>query len=537
MSELKTITVKFFVSSGKYVVNLSVKSKYKGASKENLQKTNSHGLFVFQASPNRTIEILVQPPNQQSYTVFKTINSSVISSEDNPIRIQLPKTIDEYKQSNRSSTNKGIVSTLFKVVDSNGKVMVNFPIQSRPKGKGNSPDKYTNSQGIVEVLSSANRDIEVLVLTSTDQFQLKFSGNSGNGIKQPILLKLNEPYDRFKGVTLIKVLDKSGQRYAVNDVDVEMIFNNNQKKNLKVKNGQLKLINWVGQKIKLIILKPDGTPLDSVSFMVRRVKEEFIDLQLSVDILNGRTATNDPNIPRRIEDSISGEIISLSFFKEVYGSRKLFWKEGMNGKPTQNTTPEQFVLALNKGLLKYKMTDKLMLCHFLAQIYHECDHFYTLIEYASGRDYDISTFPPSVCDIPKSRACRRRKQIIKEGNTTPGDGPKYRGRGLIQLTWKSAYILYKNYSGLDVVTNPDLLCNDLFHAVESAVWAFNEFKNADNLVRKGYSDLNGTYTNSHHLQVVDKVSRRINGGTVGLAERKSLFLKILREVEKRNGFK
>ena len=36
----------------------------------------------------------------------------------------------------------------------------------------------------------------------------------------------------------------------------------------------------------------------------------------------------------------------------------------MNGKPTQNTTPEQFVLALNKGLLKYKMTDKLMLCHF-----------------------------------------------------------------------------------------------------------------------------------------------------------------------------
>lgn len=107
--------------------------------------------------------------------------------------------INKYKQSNRSSTNKGIVSTLFKVVDSNGKVMVNFPIQSRPKGKGNSPDKYTNNQGIVEVLSSANRDIEVLVLTSTDQFQLKFSGNSGNGIKQPILLKLNEPYDSFKG--------------------------------------------------------------------------------------------------------------------------------------------------------------------------------------------------------------------------------------------------------------------------------------------------------------------------------------------------
>ncbi|WP_196084055.1 hypothetical protein, partial [Acinetobacter sp. Res13-Abat-PEC13-P2-01] len=521
MSALNTITAKFFDSSGRYVVNLEVKSRYSGSSKENSNKTNSRGLFVFQASYNRTVEILAKPPNQQGYTVFKTINSSLGSSEDNPIIVKLPKTIDYYKNINNNSPSKGIVSTLFKVVDSNGRVMINFPIQSRPKGKSNSPDKYTNNQGIVEVLSSSNRDIEVLALNSRDQFELKFSGNSGNGTKQPILIKLNEQYDNFKGMTLIKILDKSGQHYAVNDVDVEMIFNNNQKKNLKVKNGQLKLSNWVGQKIKLTIFKPDGKPLDSVDFMVRRVKEEFIDLQLNVDVLNGRTAVNEPNITRRIEDSVSGEIISLSFFKEVYGTKKLFWRNEMNGKPTQNTTPEQFLPALNKGLLKYKMTEKLMLCHFLAQIYHECDHFNTLIEYASGKDYDISNFPPTACNVPKSRACRRRKQIIAEGNTAPGDGPKYKGRGLIQLTWKSAYIKYKNYSGLDVVTNSDLLCNDLLHAVESAVWAFNEFKNADSLVRNGYSDLNGSYTDSHHLGVVDKVSRRINGGINGLAERKS----------------
>ncbi|MCL6231186.1 glycoside hydrolase family 19 protein [Acinetobacter amyesii] len=537
MAELNTIIAKFFDSSGKYVINLNVKSKYLGSSKENLKKTDVNGLFIFQASPDRMIEILAKPPNQKDYTSFKLINSSISSSEKNPIIINLPKTIEEYQRTSNVSPSKGIVSTLFKVLDSNGKAMVNFPIQSRPKGKGSSPDKYTNNQGIVEVLSSPNRDIEVLVLTSNDQFELKFSGNSGAGKEQPILIKLNEPYNNFKGFTLIKVLDKSGQRYAVQDVDVEMIFDNVNKKNFKVKNGQLKLTNWVGQKIKLTIFKPDGKPLDSVDFMVRRVKEEFIDLQLDVDVLNGKTAQNDPITPQRIEDTSAGEIISLSFFKEVYGTKKLFWHKTMNGRPTQNSTPEQFLPALNKGLLKYKMTDKLILCHFLAQIYHECDHFNTLIEYASGKDYDIGNFPPEVCNAPKSRSCRRRKQILAEGNTTPGDGPKYKGKGLIQLTWKSAYLKYKKYSGIDVVSDPDLLCNDLFHAVESAVWAFNEFKNADSLVRNGYIDFTKTYSDSYHLGVVEQVSKRINGGTNGLAERKSLFLKILREVEKRNGFK
>ncbi|MDR8306159.1 glycoside hydrolase family 19, partial [Acinetobacter baumannii] len=76
---------------------------------------------------------------------------SMNSSEIHPIKVQLPKTIDEYKQVKQSKSTKGIVSTFFKIFDMNGKVMKNFPIQSRPKGKGNSPDKYTNDEGIVEV--------------------------------------------------------------------------------------------------------------------------------------------------------------------------------------------------------------------------------------------------------------------------------------------------------------------------------------------------------------------------------------------------
>ncbi|MCU4641922.1 VgrG-related protein [Acinetobacter courvalinii] len=302
MNNLVNITTKFYDKLGQPFDRLDVQSRYQGSSKSNTKQTDSNGLFIFQASPNRTVEILAKPPSQKEYTVFKIINSSVLSSEANPLKVQLPKTLDEYKQV-KPVPAKGVVATLFRVLDSNGKVMENFPVQSRPKGKTNAYERYTNEKGIVEVLSSPSRDIEILVLTSKDEFILKSSINSGNGIENPILIQLDEAYDSFKGITLIKILDRLGNHYVIDDTAVEMIFDNNQKQILKVREGKLKLYNWVGQKIKLTVYKPDGKPLDSVTFTVKRVKAEFVDLQLDVDVLNGKTATDEPSITRKIEDT------------------------------------------------------------------------------------------------------------------------------------------------------------------------------------------------------------------------------------------
>ena len=65
MSNLITITTRFYDKSGSYFANLEVQSRYKGSSKVNMQKTNDQGVFVFQASPNRTIEILARPLNKK----------------------------------------------------------------------------------------------------------------------------------------------------------------------------------------------------------------------------------------------------------------------------------------------------------------------------------------------------------------------------------------------------------------------------------------------------------------------------------------
>lgn len=224
MSQLVTITSKLYDASGKYVINLKVKSRYKGSSRENINKTDQDGLFIFHASPNRTVEILAQPPNTKDYVVVKTINSSIVSSRKDPVKVPLPKSIEQYQQKKVTTTSKGIVTTLFKIIDNKEKILINFPVTSRPKGSQKSFERNSNEQGIVEVLSSPNRDIEILVLTSNDEFTLKSSVNSGNGSQIPIIIKLDEPYENFKSLSNFKIVDRLGNDYNIENTKIEILY-------------------------------------------------------------------------------------------------------------------------------------------------------------------------------------------------------------------------------------------------------------------------------------------------------------------------
>src|SRR5699024_4923478 len=70
-------------------------------------------------------------------------------------------------------------------------------------------------------------------------------------------------------------------------------------------------------------------------------------------------------------------------------------------------------------------------------------------------------------------ACRPRRaqaRAIPHGtrlirNTSIGDGPRYKGRGIIQLTWKGTYQSYQDYSGSPVIENPESVASDLSLAV------------------------------------------------------------------------
>jgi len=96
----------------------------------------------------------------------------------------------------------------------------------------------------------------------------------------------------------------------------------------------------------------------------------------------------------------------------------------------------------------------LRVCHFIAQCAHESDQFKTLEEYASGAAYE------------------GRKDL---GNTQPGDGRRFKGRGIIQLTGRANYAECSRDLGIDLVGNPEL-GEDPEISVRTAIWFWEKRK-------------------------------------------------------------
>jgi len=111
---------------------------------------------------------------------------------------------------------------------------------------------------------------------------------------------------------------------------------------------------------------------------------------------------------------------------------------GLNsqGQATNKIEHENKIIA---ECIKQGVTDKKQIAYVLASAYHESDRYQTQTEYASGAQYE------------------GRSDL---GNTQPGDGVKYKGRGYVQLTGRRNYKLYSDKTGKDLVGNPDLVAQD-----------------------------------------------------------------------------
>ena len=147
------------------------------------------------------------------------------------------------------------------------------------------------------------------------------------------------------------------------------------------------------------------------------------------------------------------------------------------------------VTYLNKYLSsdKYQVNTYLRICHFLAQAAHESAGFKTLEEYADGSAYE------------------GRKDL---GNNYRGDGRKYKGRGIFQLTGRGNYRTIGKLIGVDLENNPEMAATP-----EISVLTALEYWKSRNL--NAYADKDDVLTITH----------RINGGENGLAERKAYLVK------------
>jgi len=90
---------------------------------------------------------------------------------------------------------------------------------------------------------------------------------------------------------------------------------------------------------------------------------------------------------------------------------------------------------LKAGMIRYGITTPLQMAHFIAQLGHESMSFLYTEELASGAAYE------------------GRKDL---GNTRSGDGRRFKGRGLIQLTGRANYTAYSKFTGIDYLENPAL---------------------------------------------------------------------------------
>lgn len=126
-------------------------------------------------------------------------------------------------------------------------------------------------------------------------------------------------------------------------------------------------------------------------------------------------------------------------------------------------------------------TNDLLFSHFYAQLAHESDNFRTVEEYASGKAYE------------------GRKDL---GNTSPGDGVKYKGRGYIQITGKSNYKAFSDVMKMDFVNKPQLLLDPKW-ALASACW-FWQTRKLNALALK---------------DDITAITKIINGGVNGLQDR------------------
>ena len=165
----------------------------------------------------------------------------------------------------------------------------------------------------------------------------------------------------------------------------------------------------------------------------------------------------------------------------------------------------KYLLPLNNALAHYAINTPLRIAHFIAQVAQESGSF----------KYNEEIWPNPALNAVGVATNGSSWQLRYEGraelgNTHPGDGYKFRGRGLIQLTGRTNYEKYGESVKRELTSgnNPDLVAQpDL--AVDAAGWYWN----SRNL--NGYADKDDILS----------ITKRINGGTLGLENRKAFLAK------------
>ena len=193
----------------------------------------------------------------------------------------------------------------------------------------------------------------------------------------------------------------------------------------------------------------------------------------------------------------------------------------MNLSKLKGHVPDNILDKIPEVMEKFQINTPSRLAHFLAQTGHESGGFRAFQENLNyGAKGLTTTFKKyfkradGTVDEPKAATYAKKPEKIANlvyggrmgnGPEASGDGYKFRGRGAIQLTGKDNYTAFFKSIGLGPDADPNLVSTQ--YALLSAAWFWSK-NGLNKIADEGASDA-----------VVTKITKRVNGGTIGLADR------------------
>jgi len=186
----------------------------------------------------------------------------------------------------------------------------------------------------------------------------------------------------------------------------------------------------------------------------------------------------------------------------------------MNLDKLKGHIPDSVIAMLPETIEKFELNTSLRLAHFLAQAGHESGGFKAVNENLNyGAKGLLGTFAKYFTPDTATLYERKPEKIANlvyasrmgNGDKASGEGYKFRGRGYIQLTGKDNYSAFDKVVEENLIEQPDLVATK--YPLLSAAWFFHK-NNLHKIADEGATDA-----------VVTKVTKRVNGGTIGLADR------------------
>lgn len=186
--------------------------------------------------------------------------------------------------------------------------------------------------------------------------------------------------------------------------------------------------------------------------------------------------------------------------------------------------PQSIFDILPEAFSKYEINTSLRASHFLGQIAHESGDFTIKTESMNySTPSRIVEIWPSRFNLDGSGGKKNANGFIKNqellaeavyggrmGNNESGDGFRFRGGGFLQLTGKEAYQGYAKYLGKSVGETADLLRSDNKYALDAACWEYVVNMKLNPVADQGMTE-----------EVIVKITKKINGGIIGLDDRRT----------------